>query len=183
MMPYKPKHCCQCGEKIDRVDWKPWTSRRFCQLCETKLGVYDWIPRILVGIGLLFGLYGVGSYFQKPDKQLDIAARQSAVANQKSDVAQPKTIAQVPIGDGVQSGSKASDSTAPTKLPVAAEKPDLKFPRYEPQTGKTTEKVYFCGAPTRKGTMCSRRVKNGGRCWQHEGQAALLPQEKLITTQ
>jgi hypothetical protein len=24
---------------------------------------------------------------------------------------------------------------------------------------------------------------SGGRCWQHEGQAALLPQEKLIAAQ
>jgi hypothetical protein len=48
------------------------------------------------------------------------------------------------------------------------------------QSAEAPEKVYFCGAPTKKGTMCSRRVKSGGRCWQHEGLTALLPQEKLI---
>ncbi|WP_208810027.1 DUF3157 family protein [Riemerella anatipestifer] len=25
----------------------------------------------------------------------------------------------------------------------------------------------YCGAPTKKGGPCSRRVSGGGRCWQH----------------
>jgi hypothetical protein len=28
--------------------------------------------------------------------------------------------------------------------------------------------VYYCGAPTKKGTPCKRRVKQAGmKCWQH----------------
>lgn len=42
------------------------------------------------------------------------------------------------------------------------------------------EVVYTCGARTRKGTPCSRRVQAPVRCWQHKGMAAMLPQEKLI---
>jgi hypothetical protein len=42
------------------------------------------------------------------------------------------------------------------------------------------ESVYFCGAQTKKGTACSRRMKGGGRCWQHLGQPAMVSQEKLI---
>ena len=39
---------------------------------------------------------------------------------------------------------------------------------------KTTEAVYFCGAATKKGTPCSRRVKRPGeRCWQHAGMPAM----------
>jgi len=183
MMPYKPKHCCQCGEKIDRIDWKPWTSRRFCPLCETELGIYDWIPRILVGVGLLFGLYGIGSYFQKPEKQLNIAPHYFSEVNRKGDAAREKTIAQIPTDGSVQSLPQASNSAAQTKLPTAILKSDLKFKQSDPRTSAPPEKVYFCGAPTKKGTMCSRRMKKGGRCWQHEGQAALLPQEKLIAAQ
>ena len=182
-MPYKPKHCCQCGEKIDRVDWKPWTSRRFCPLCETELGVYDWIPRILVGAGLLFGLFGIGSYFQKPEKQLNIAPNYFSEIGRKSDAAHQKTIAQIQTDGGVQSLTQASNSAARPKLPTATLKSDLKSKQPDPQTGELQEKVYFCGAPTKKGTMCSRRMKKGGRCWQHEGQAALMPQEKLIAVQ
>ncbi|HSK62741.1 MAG TPA: hypothetical protein VK893_02835 [Pyrinomonadaceae bacterium] len=31
------------------------------------------------------------------------------------------------------------------------------------------EKVYTCGARTKKGTPCSRRVSGPVRCWQHKG--------------
>ena len=42
------------------------------------------------------------------------------------------------------------------------------------------EPVYICGARTKKGTPCSRRVHGPVRCWQHKGMAAMLPQEKLL---
>jgi hypothetical protein len=40
--------------------------------------------------------------------------------------------------------------------------------------------VYMCGARTRKGTPCSRRVHGPVRCWQHKGMRPMLPQEKLL---
>jgi hypothetical protein len=40
--------------------------------------------------------------------------------------------------------------------------------------------VYICGARTKKGTPCHRRVHAAGeRCFQHKGMAAMLPPEKL----
>ncbi|MBV9960362.1 MAG: hypothetical protein JO360_18185 [Acidobacteria bacterium] len=42
------------------------------------------------------------------------------------------------------------------------------------------EVVSICGARTKKGTPCSRRVRGTGRCWQHKGLPAMLPPEKLI---
>jgi len=42
------------------------------------------------------------------------------------------------------------------------------------------EAVYICGARTKKGTPCSRRVHGPVRCWQHKGMPAMLPQEKLL---
>jgi hypothetical protein len=42
------------------------------------------------------------------------------------------------------------------------------------------EKIYTCGARTKKGTPCSRRVHGPVRCWQHKGMPAMLPQEKLL---
>ena len=39
--------------------------------------------------------------------------------------------------------------------------------------------TYICGARTKKGTPCSRRVHGQVRCWQHKGMAAMLPVEKL----
>ena len=39
--------------------------------------------------------------------------------------------------------------------------------------------VYICGARTKKGTPCSRRVHGEVRCWQHKGMPAMLPTDKL----
>ena len=42
------------------------------------------------------------------------------------------------------------------------------------------EVVYVCGARTKKGTPCQRRVRGPGRCWQHRGLQAILPPSKLV---
>jgi hypothetical protein len=49
-----------------------------------------------------------------------------------------------------------------------------------PQPSPELEQLYTCGARTKKGTPCSRRVHGPVRCWQHKGAKAMLPQEKLI---
>lgn len=67
--------------------------------------------------------------------------------------------------------------------------PPLIIQRTERQSGDSTsgsspqpltvEEVYICGARTKKGRPCSRRVHGPVRCWQHKGEKAMLPQEKL----
>ena len=43
------------------------------------------------------------------------------------------------------------------------------------------EAVYICGARTKKGTPCKRRVHVAGeRCYQHKGKPAMVPLEKLV---
>jgi hypothetical protein len=65
----------------------------------------------------------------------------------------------------------------------AATKPE---PAYGPdgtaneRPTETDEVVYICGARTKKGTPCQRRVRGPGRCWQHRGMPAMLPPSKLI---
>ncbi len=174
-MLYQPKFCCQCGEKIDGTDRKFWTSRRFCKLCATEVGLYERVPQIFGAIILAVGLLGIGINLQKPSKQLQIVPNQTASANVKSDVVPPRTVAQVSAASRVQNAVPVINPASPTS---ALPKSDLKT---EPTAAsEPPPKVYFCGAPTKKGTMCSRRIKNGGRCWQHEGQAAMMAQEKLL---
>ena len=49
------------------------------------------------------------------------------------------------------------------------------------QTGTTPELLYICGARTKKGTPCKRRVHFAGeRCYQHKGMPAMLPLDKLV---
>jgi hypothetical protein len=66
---------------------------------------------------------------------------------------------------------------------AAASKPE---PAYGPD-GSANERptepdevVYLCGARTKKGTPCQRRVRGPGRCWQHRGMPAILPPSKLV---
>lgn len=180
-MPYKPKHCCQCGEKIDRLDWKPWTSRRFCELCETEFGIYEWLSRGLFGVGLLLGLFGIGSYLQRDDKPLNVAPKQtvSGVPSIRSNVVEQTNASQVSTNNAVQTLAQSSKSAAQIKSQVGTKASDPKTKKIESSTNEPSEELYFCGAATKKGTMCSRRMKGGGRCWQHVGQAAMLPQQKL----
>ena len=42
------------------------------------------------------------------------------------------------------------------------------------------EEVYLCGAQTKKGTPCSRRVHGPVRCWQHKGASAMVSPDKLL---
>ncbi|MFN2578939.1 MAG: hypothetical protein ABR607_14760 [Pyrinomonadaceae bacterium] len=47
-------------------------------------------------------------------------------------------------------------------------------------TVSTDDAVFICGARTKKGTPCRRRVHAAGdRCFQHKGMPAMLPLEKL----
>jgi len=52
--------------------------------------------------------------------------------------------------------------------------------RADPKQTATSEVVYICGARTKKGTPCSRRVHGPVRCWQHKGLPAMLPEDKLM---
>ena len=49
----------------------------------------------------------------------------------------------------------------------------------QPPPSIVIEDTYLCGARTKKGTPCSRRVHGPVRCWQHKGLPAMLPLEKL----
>ena len=66
-----------------------------------------------------------------------------------------------------QDATQTSASATPTS-PTAAQVP------------AASEQVYICGARTKKGTPCSRRVHGPVRCWQHKGMPAMLPPEKLL---
>lgn len=134
---YRPNFCCECGNKIVRLRWFAWTSRRFCDKCSRTFAKSHWLPPSLsLLVLLMFGvLLGRGC--------------RSAL---------PPLIIERPVSVPAQN-SIAVASTSPA--PAA------------------NEEIYTCGARTKKGTPCSRRVHGPVRCWQHKGMPAMLPQEKL----
>jgi len=129
---YRPNFCSECGEKIVRLRWRVWTSRRFCDKCCTRIGKSLRWQR--AGIWLLLVFLGVmieRGWKREP----------------------PPLVIQRAV----------SAQTLPATQPVV-----------------TTEETYICGARTKKGTPCSRRVHGPVRCWQHKGAKAMLPVEKLV---
>lgn len=181
-MLYKPEYCCNCGQKVERAEWKPWTSRCFCETCESEHRLKEWAPKLLSLCCVLIGIFGFGSLLSKDEKPLNLSSRQFAETsvakkNAKDVIPQvPNDLSLQNTGNGNVRTIKENRGHSP--INTAQEKPP-------PQLKNTNQAVveemtYYCGAPTKKGTPCSRRVKGSTRCWQHKGQAALLPQEKLI---
>ena len=128
---YRPNFCSECGEKIVRLRWRIWTSRRFCDKCfrrflKMHLSQRACVTLVLLCLGILIGR---GCRREPPPLVIQRTA------------------------------------SAPTQ---------------NPSPPVTIEQTYLCGAKTKKGTPCSRRVHGPVRSWQHKGAAAMLPQEKLI---
>ena len=160
---YKPNFCVECGARIERKRWRLWTSRRFCPDCEkrfqkSRLVLPLMICATLVSIGFVVGR----ARRPAPPPVIIERSQLSALA--------PSQAASQPAGANAER----------INAPQPAE------PRYGP-SGTANERptdpneiVSICGARTKKGTPCSRRVRGTGRCWQHRGKPAMLPPAKLI---
>lgn len=148
---YRPNFCAECGAKLLRLHWHVWTSRRFCNECARHLRKTRLAATVAVVITLVSLGFMAGRARRSSPPPLIIQRR-----------------ADSPLSDGapnLQSGSTNSGGKSST-APGAGE--------------PAIEDIYTCGARTKKGTPCSRRVHGPVRCWQHKGMRAMLPQEKLL---
>lgn len=70
------------------------------------------------------------------------------------------------VSDSISS-NKASTSNG---VKSTTSKSQLKTTTKSSNTKSTVKSNYsgYCGAPTKKGGSCKRRVSGGGRCWQHK---------------
>jgi len=180
-MFYKPNFCCHCGEKIARPNPSFTDSKRFCDVCKHDFVLQRAMPFGFCILMALIGIFGVGSYWRSGDKPLNLTSRQ--IPQSPSNSGKTSANQTSPIS----SNSNASPTVPANNVPTnAAQITNLtaKPPARPPSAPVSREEsVYYCGAPTKKGTPCSRRVKGGGRCWQHQGQNAMLPPEKLLVSQ
>lgn len=156
-MRYRPRFCCQCGERIERPEWTLLSSRRFCQFCETEVGHHDWTPRLILWLGLVLSFVGLMNYMGPPGAGRELVQRPpiEAPSVETGKTANFGSAAPAPVPS--RESEVVENTRVATPLPVAKEAPT------------PPEKVALCGARTKKGRPCSRRVKGGGRCWQHEG--------------
>ena len=161
-MLYRPNFCCHCGEKIARSKWLPWTSRRFCEFCQVEQMQHELLPKACAAVALLIGAAGLVSYFTGAGSADRGGAASAKVrrlsANERSESSATPGITESRTAPATPQQSSSSNTNAPTKL------------QREALPESSTEAVYYCGAMTRKGTPCTRRLKTKGRCWQHAGQ-------------
>ena len=153
---YRPNFCSECGAKILRLHWHAWTSRRFCEGCSRRLLKQRLTIPLVAAIALLsIGMItGRGRRSAPPPLIIERSAN--------SPLYQP------------QGNAATNESDAPAD----AESKNSQ-PAQNSQSTTDEELVYICGARTKKGTPCARRVHSPVRCWQHKGSPAILPTEKL----
>jgi hypothetical protein len=182
-MLFRPSFCANCGEKIDRSEWRIWTSRRFCQLCEIEYRGHELIPKVVVGLSLAVSVAAIGLSSKNTSEGPD----GGKVRQAKSFVERPSDLhGQPETADRASNVRKSSDTSAPTTAAEPVPKTN-KNAAYENAKGqlpvgtapREREPQYFCGAETKKGTPCSRRVKGNVRCFQHVGMPAMVPASQL----
>jgi hypothetical protein len=172
-MLFRPSFCANCGERVERKDWGLFTSRRFCPVCESELKAHDLVPRAVVAVAVLVGIFGIGSYLKSGNAETRLTKLASQpierpVAAAQRDALPANVIAPTPAQPPPASNA-IPQAKAPVSTPSAA----------QVAKNSTGDVVYMCGAMTKKGTPCTRRVHGAGRCFQHQGMPAMLPQEKL----
>lgn len=158
---YKPNFCAECGTGLGRAKWRPWTSRRFCNKCGVRFRKEELaLPFLVCAVLLLVG-FSFGRYLRPAPPPLIV---QRFAMSPLSDIP-------IALASGAPAARLPNSSNGSAGNPVE---------RNNSQTGGPEEVVYTCGARTKKGTPCSRRVHGPVRCWQHKGMPAMLPQEKLL---
>ena len=188
-MSYKPKYCCHCGEAIERNKWKIWTSRRFCELCETEFVMSEWLPKIGSGIGLIISVLFIGGLLQTSDKSAVASPMDQSKNLRQSANINKQEIDKENVLQSDASSSKGILSATPL-VQIQTNKENIELDqnsklgtqnaRSKAQQNLSEGNVYYCGAETKKGTPCTRHIKGGGRCWQHQGKDAMLPENQLL---
>lgn len=171
-MLFRPNFCANCGIKVERPEWRLWTSRRFCQVCESQFKGQDLIPTVIVVAGVLTGLFGLGSYFERPNSD-----RQAIPEQARRFVESPARNTAVPVSNNAATAIVPANTTDDRAGDRPAAQVNAVKTAEEPIA--TDEAKYYCGAETKKGTPCSRKVKGNTRCYQHQGLPAMLPANKL----
>lgn len=181
-MFYTPKFCSNCGEKIERASRSITDSEKFCDVCKHDFVVPRMLPVIFAALMAIFGMFGIGSFLRGGEKPLNVSTKQLTANQTNSGKTTPVQMSQVVSNSNTQPNAPPKNvSTINAQTANLTTKPPLKQTETAPVAA--AEATYFCGAATKKGTPCTRRVKGGGRCWQHKGQPALLPPEKLLASQ
>ena len=158
---YHPNFCAECGAQLKRRGWRVWSGRRFCQICARRLGRRSFAGRLVIVALIAILAFVLGRSLRAPIPPLIV---------QRS--------ANSPLSDlPVNLNDIAKSNNQNPKAPNGVQQ------SYGDNStnGPADDVVYLCGARTKKGTPCRRRVHYAGeRCYQHKGMPAMVPLDKLV---
>ncbi len=182
----KSKFCLECDEKLESYDDNFLVRSNYCEICKPNFRSKEVLKRsIFMGFAIIPTIFGVGVLLQKPaEKPLSVAKTEIASIapvpkpsqkvenNRPNNAAQPKN---------VEANQQIALLSKQPETQPAKQTSDKKTPQIVREVSQSLvpEVVYLCGAKTKKGTPCSRKVKGSVRCWQHLGQEAMLPAKEL----
>ena len=151
--------CGKCGARLTRAGWRTLFRARLCDDCARGARRIDLALPFGVVVVIAVASFSVGRYLRPSPPPLII-----------------QRAANSPLSD---SPIKANDS--PGRINQNQKRGTSEIANASSrQTGTTPELLYICGARTKKGTPCKRRVHFAGeRCYQHKGMPAMLPLDKL----
>jgi hypothetical protein len=163
---YQPKFCAECSTQIIRLHWHFWTSRKFCERCSPVFRKGQ-VQRLVVAGAAMFLLGMAAGRAARQTPPPVVIQRHAGPARTSSDhtSAAPESTSNITVNAGAAASAVSSATEGQGENSGAA--------------NGTSEEVYICGARTKKGTPCSRRVHAPVRCWQHVGLPAILPAERL----
>ena len=174
-MFYKPKFCCHCGEKIERADWRLWTSRRFCEFCETEFKGEQLFKSAAAAACVLIGALGMAGLFrQQPVAQTEASSALPTYSKPAAFTPTGPISAETRNSNGRSAPAASDESMAESSAAESYPIPGGSKTSEQPTRAKKSsdKPAYFCGATTKKGTPCSRRVRTKGiRCWQHDDES------------
>jgi hypothetical protein len=145
--------CTTCGSPLTQKGWRLWIRGPICKECSRRGGNDRRIRSIVLIAVLVTAAFALGRSLRPAPPPLII---QRAANSPLSD--SPINLNE--ITKPGTTGSNRSDASS---------------------TGAPDDTVYLCGARTKKGTPCKRRVHFAGeRCYQHKGKPAMVPLEQLV---
>ena len=143
--------CANCGIRLTRKRWRAFAGAR-CDDCASRLG-RSATKRLTIVSVIAIGAFAFGRYMRPGPPPLII---HRAVNSPLSDA---------PVDFEAVAKGAANNPTRSSALNNIETR---------------DEAAYICGARTRKGTPCRRRVHAAGeRCYQHKGMPAMVSLEKL----
>jgi len=147
--------CSECGSRFTRKRWRAWLGGGLCDICARRIGSARRGPLLIVVL-IAVAAFAFGRYLRPSPPPLII-----------------QRMANSPLSDSPVSPNENGKAVN--------RKPNGSSNATSDGSDSTDDAVYICGARTKKGTPCRRRVHVAGeRCFQHKGMPAMVPLDKLI---